>query len=63
MSKPITSLVALQLVERGNNLDDPIDKYLPLFFRSLVAIDGNMASELNQLRIKFWLKIYRPYQG
>ena len=32
MSKPITSLAALQLVEKGKlNLDDPIDKYLPNF--------------------------------
>ena len=57
MSKPITSLAALQLIERGElNLDDPIDKYLPYFSDPLVAIDGNMASELKPAKNKILVK-------
>ena len=57
MSKPITSLAALQLIERGElNLDDPIDKYLPYFSDPLVAIDGNMASGLKPAKNKILVK-------
>ena len=57
MSKPITSLAALQLVEKGKlNLDDPIDKYLPYFSNPIIAIDGNMSSELKPAKNKILIK-------
>ena len=57
MAKPITSLAALQLVERGElDLNDPIDKYLPYFSNPLVAVDGNMASELKPTNNKILVK-------
>lgn len=41
MSKPITSVAAMQLVEQGKmKLDDPISKYLPEFAEMKVLEDG-----------------------
>lgn len=40
MTKPITSLAVMQLVEEGRlALDDPVSKHLPSFASALVAID------------------------
>ncbi len=53
MTKPITSVVAMQLIEEGKfRLDDPIAKYLPAFANAKVGVekkaeDGSKSLELN----------------
>src|ERR1700761_1945577 len=40
MTKPITSVVAMQLVEEGKmSLDDPISKYIPSFANVKLGVD------------------------
>src|SRR6202047_2019405 len=52
MSKPITSVVAMQLIEEGKfSLDDPIAKYIPSFTNVKVGVekkaeDGTSTLEL-----------------
>src|SRR3981189_1662547 len=42
MSKPITSVAAMMLVEEGRlMLDEPVAKYIPAFAGVKVAVDGN----------------------
>src|ERR1700692_3702007 len=52
MSKPITSVVAMQLIEQGKlKLDDPVAKYIPSFVNVKVGVekkadDGTKTLEL-----------------
>ncbi|MEV7072129.1 serine hydrolase domain-containing protein [Streptomyces sp. NPDC091972] len=42
MTKPVTSVAALMLVEEGRlSLDDPVAEYLPAFARPRVYVDGS----------------------
>ena len=46
MSKPITSVAAMMLVEDGKlRLDDPVSKYIPAFAHSKVGIDNKTGDE------------------
>jgi CubicO group peptidase (beta-lactamase class C family) len=47
MTKPLTSVAAMQLVERGKlKLDDPVAKYIPAFAKTQVYKSGTTASDL-----------------
>ena len=51
MSKPITSVAAMQLVEQGRfGLDDPVEKYLPEFANLKVFESFDAASGVYRLR-------------
>ena len=50
MSKPITAVAAMQLVEQGKmKLDDPVSKYIPSFAKMQVFLDP-VAADFNQTR-------------
>ena len=50
MSKPITAVAAMQLVEQGKmKLDDPVSKYIPSFAEMQVFLDP-AAADFNQTR-------------
>tara|TARA_B100000795_G_scaffold57031_1_gene37743 strand:- start:1285 stop:2409 length:1125 start_codon:yes stop_codon:yes gene_type:complete len=50
MSKPITAVAAMQLVEQGKmKLDDPVSKYIPSFAEMKVFLDP-AAADFNQTR-------------
>lgn len=50
MSKPITAVAAMQLVEQGKmKLDDPVSKYIPSFAAMQVFLDP-VAADFNQTR-------------
>lgn len=50
MSKPITAVAAMQLVEQGRlNLDDPVSKYIPSFAEMPVFLDPE-AADFTQTR-------------
>src|SRR3984885_1534889 len=45
MSKPITSVAAMMLIDKGKlRLDDPIDKYIPSFARTKVGVEEKAAN-------------------
>ena len=42
MTKPVTSVAVLMLVEEGRlSLDDPVDRYLPAFAEPRVYVRGS----------------------
>src|SRR6478736_4536405 len=46
MTKPITSVAAMMLVEDGRlRLDDPVAKYIPAFAKAQVGVDTNGGDE------------------
>lgn len=50
MSKPITAVAAMQLVEQGKmKLDDPVSKYMPSFAEMQVFLDP-VAADFNETR-------------
>ncbi|HVV43415.1 MAG TPA: serine hydrolase domain-containing protein [Nitrobacter sp.] len=53
MSKPITSVAAMMLVERGKlKLGDPLSKYIPAFANTRVGIDGIEGNGQATLRLE-----------
>ena len=45
MTKPITSVAAMMLIDRGKlRLDDPVDKYIPSFARTKVGVEKKAAN-------------------
>ena len=45
MSKPITSVAAMMLIDKGKlRLDDPVDKYIPSFARAKVGVEEKAAN-------------------
>jgi CubicO group peptidase (beta-lactamase class C family) len=47
MTKPLTTVAAMQLVEQGRlKLDDPVSKYIPAFAKTPVFKSGNTLAEL-----------------
>lgn len=45
MSKPITSVAAMMLIDEGKlRLDDPVDKYIPSFARTKVGVEKKAAN-------------------
>jgi CubicO group peptidase (beta-lactamase class C family) len=52
MSKPITSVVAMQLIEEGKlKLDDPIAKYIPAFANVKVGVENKAADGTKTLEL------------
>ena len=53
MSKPITTVAAMILMERGQlNLSDPLSKYIPAFAETTVLVDGKLAPQANPITIE-----------
>jgi CubicO group peptidase (beta-lactamase class C family) len=53
MSKPITSVAAMMLVEDGKlRLDDPVSKYIPAFGQVKVGVEKRDANEGTALRLE-----------
>ena len=51
LTKPVTSVGILQLIERGKlNLDDPVEKYLPFFKETLVFETGKQPKNTMTVR-------------
>jgi CubicO group peptidase (beta-lactamase class C family) len=70
MSKPITSVAAMMLVEDGNlSLDDPVAKYIPAFADVIVGVekrdqDGKPALVLEPLNRPITIEdLLRPHLG
>jgi CubicO group peptidase (beta-lactamase class C family) len=52
MSKPITSVVAMQLIEEGKlKLDDPVAKYIPSFANVKVGVENKAADGTTTLQL------------
>ncbi len=52
MSKPITSVVAMQLIEEGKlKLDDPVAKYIPSFANVKVGVENKAADGTKTLEL------------
>jgi CubicO group peptidase (beta-lactamase class C family) len=52
MSKPITSVVAMQLIEEGKlKLDDPVAKYIPSFANVKVGVENKAADGTTTLEL------------
>jgi CubicO group peptidase (beta-lactamase class C family) len=52
MTKPITSVAAMMLIDDGKlSLDDPVAKYIPAFAGTKVGVEGNDASGKPVLRL------------
>jgi CubicO group peptidase (beta-lactamase class C family) len=52
MSKPITSVVAMQLIEEGKlKLDDPVAKYIPSFANVKVGVENKAADGTQTLEL------------
>lgn len=52
MSKPITTVAAMILMERGKlSLSDPLTKYIPAFAETTVLIDGKRVPQANPITI------------
>ena len=59
MSKPVTAMCVMKLVEQGKlDLDDPIEKYLPEFAEQKVALAGQYEFSVNRLKLLKYLLTY-----